>query len=128
MLLAVPFLIPAQTCGVASTRFTVRRAEGHTELLGDLLLRCSGPNAGFVPTPIGLPIPRVTLQKTLLWVDRDPSDSVLVHGSGGNELTRPVGVAVTNKYFVLPSVVNRHESSSVELILPLSSEKVRETR
>ena len=64
ILLAVPFLLPAQTCNVSGIPLTIR-AEGQTELLGDLLLRCSGPGAGFVPTPLGQPVPRVNFRIAL---------------------------------------------------------------
>ena len=64
MLLAVPFLLPAQTCNVSGVPLTIR-AEGQTELLGDLLLSCQGPSAGFVPTPLGQPVPRVNFRIAL---------------------------------------------------------------
>ena len=64
MLLAVPFLLPAQTCSVSSIAVTTR-VEGQTELLGDVRITCAGPSAGFVPTPLGQPVPRVNFSISL---------------------------------------------------------------
>ncbi len=64
ILMAMPFLLPAQTCNVSAVPLTIR-AEGQTELLGDLIVSCAGPSAGFVPTPLGQPVPRVNFRIAL---------------------------------------------------------------
>jgi hypothetical protein len=55
--LAVPVSAqaPPFTCSTSVTVAPVVRAEGYTELVGDLVLNCTGG----VPTAIGLPIPQV---------------------------------------------------------------------
>ena len=68
ILVAMPFLLPirlpAQTCNVSAVPLTIR-AEGQTELLGDLIVSCQGPSAGYVPTPLGQPVPRVNFRIAL---------------------------------------------------------------
>src|SRR5437588_7179323 len=52
---------PAFSCTANAGTPVIVRVEGITELVGDLLLQCTGGN----PTPIGQPIPTSNLRLTL---------------------------------------------------------------
>src|SRR5439155_6362583 len=52
---------PAFTCTANAGAPVIVRVEGITELVGDLLLQCTGGN----PTPFGQPVPVTNLRLTL---------------------------------------------------------------
>jgi len=55
---------PAITCSASASVAPTLRAEGFTELVGDILLTCTA-NPGAVPTPVGSTVPQADVSVTL---------------------------------------------------------------